>query len=214
MSRICFPVLSNASFGFLQVEVWLQTFAPGSHTPIHRHSCEEVFVVLKGSGTLYLASGSHEKYPGKPQEFKIYSNSTFHIPVNDAHQVNNSMFYVFQWHQKMLSNDLSQNMLVNVGFKDQFGGCSESLQNFNNSIIAYIRLTHNSRRVLLHRYSLVRESMLDKLYIADRERLLYCALVLVGCLGAAIKLQFDECCCGYQDKSQIHSSGLMNEIYF
>ena len=95
MSHICFPVLSNASFGFLQVEVWLQTFAPGSHTPIHRHSCEEVFVVLKGSGTLYLASGSHEKYPGKPQEFKIYSNSTFDIPVNDAHQVNNSMFYVF-----------------------------------------------------------------------------------------------------------------------
>ncbi|KAK7825303.1 exosome complex component rrp4 like protein [Quercus suber] len=38
------------------------------------------------NGTLYLASASHEKYPGKPQEFKIYSNSTFHIPVNDAHQ--------------------------------------------------------------------------------------------------------------------------------
>uniref|UniRef100_A0A7N2L132 Auxin-binding protein 1 n=1 Tax=Quercus lobata TaxID=97700 RepID=A0A7N2L132_QUELO len=90
MSHICFPALSNASFGFSQVEVWLQTFAQGSRTPIHRHSCEEVLVVLKGSGTLYLASGSHEKYPGKPQEFKIYSNSTFHIPVNDAHQVWNT----------------------------------------------------------------------------------------------------------------------------
>lgn len=74
--------------GFSQVEVWLQTFSPGSHTPIHRHSCEEVFVVLKGSGTLYLASSSHEKYPGKPQEYSIFSNSTFQIPVNDAHQVN------------------------------------------------------------------------------------------------------------------------------
>ncbi|GMY16597.1 auxin-binding protein t85 [Fagus crenata] len=73
--------------GMKEVEVWLQTFAAGSHTPIHRHSCEEVFVVLKGSGTLYLASGSHEKHPGKPQEFKIYSNITFRIPVNDAHQV-------------------------------------------------------------------------------------------------------------------------------
>nr|XP_023872382.1 auxin-binding protein T85 [Quercus suber] len=83
-------VAGSVLHGMKEIEVWLQTFAPGSRTPIHRHSCEEVFVVLKGSGTLYLASGSHEKYPGKPQEFKIYSNSTFHIPVNDAHQVWNS----------------------------------------------------------------------------------------------------------------------------
>ena len=47
------------------------------------------------SGTMYLASTSHEKYPGKPQEFKIHSNSTFYIPVNDAHQINNPMFDVF-----------------------------------------------------------------------------------------------------------------------
>ena len=70
-----------------QVEVWLQTFAPGTHTPIHRHSSEEVFVVLKGSGTLYLSSNSHAKSPGKPEEFRIFSNSTFYIPVNDVHQV-------------------------------------------------------------------------------------------------------------------------------
>uniref|UniRef100_A0A2N9GWB2 Auxin-binding protein 1 n=1 Tax=Fagus sylvatica TaxID=28930 RepID=A0A2N9GWB2_FAGSY len=88
-------VAGSVLHGMKEVEVWLQTFAPGSRTPIHRHSCEEVFVVLKGSGTLYLASGSHEKHPGKPQEFKIYSNSTFRIPVNDAHQVNHSMFVVF-----------------------------------------------------------------------------------------------------------------------
>ncbi|WCJ21476.1 Auxin-binding protein T85 [Euphorbia peplus] len=76
--------------GMKELEVWLQTFSPGSHTPIHRHSCEEVFVVLKGSGTLYLSSSSHEKYPGKPQEHVIFTNSTFHIPVNDAHQVWNT----------------------------------------------------------------------------------------------------------------------------
>ncbi|XP_044491681.1 auxin-binding protein T85-like [Mangifera indica] len=80
----------SVSAGLREVEVWLQTFAPGSRTPIHRHSCEEVFVVLKGSGTLYLASNSHGKYPGKPQEHFIFSNSTFHIPVNDAHQVCNT----------------------------------------------------------------------------------------------------------------------------
>lgn len=72
--------------GLMQVEVWLQTFAPGAHTPIHRHSSEEIFVVLKGSGMLYLASDSHN-YPGNPLEFPIFPNSTFHVPVNDAHQV-------------------------------------------------------------------------------------------------------------------------------
>lgn len=82
--------LYNAINEFSQVEVWLQTFSPGSRTPIHRHSCEEVFVVLKGSGTLYLASSSHEKYPGKPQELSIFPNSTFQIPVNDVHQVDHS----------------------------------------------------------------------------------------------------------------------------
>ncbi|CAK7348196.1 unnamed protein product [Dovyalis caffra] len=83
-------VAGSALHGLKEVEVWLQTFSPGAVTPIHRHSCEEVFVVLKGSGTLYLASNSHEKYPGKPQEYFIFANSTFHIPVNDAHQILNT----------------------------------------------------------------------------------------------------------------------------
>ncbi|XVE77734.1 hypothetical protein DITRI_Ditri13aG0086200 [Diplodiscus trichospermus] len=82
-------VAGSLLHGLKEVEVWLQTFAPGARTPIHRHSCEEVFVVIKGSGTLYLASSSH-KYPGKPQEHNIFSNSTFHIPVNDVHQVWNT----------------------------------------------------------------------------------------------------------------------------
>ncbi|OMO77779.1 Auxin-binding protein [Corchorus capsularis] len=82
-------VAGSLLHGLKEVEVWLQTFAPGSRTPIHRHSCEEVFVVLKGSGTLFLASSSH-KYPGKPEEHFIFSNSTFHIPVNDVHQVWNT----------------------------------------------------------------------------------------------------------------------------
>ncbi|KAH0908316.1 hypothetical protein HID58_031637 [Brassica napus] len=61
----------------------------GSGTPIHRHSCEEVFVVLKGSGTLYLAE-THGSFPGKPIEFPVFANSTIHIPINDAHQVKNT----------------------------------------------------------------------------------------------------------------------------
>lgn len=76
--------------GMKEIEVWLQNFAPGSCTPIHRHSCEEVFVVLRGNGTLYLAAESHGKYPGTPQAYPIFGNSTFAIPVNDAHQVCNT----------------------------------------------------------------------------------------------------------------------------
>ncbi|KAH0855905.1 hypothetical protein HID58_084166 [Brassica napus] len=72
-----------------RVEIWLQTFAPGSGTPIHRHSCEEVFVVLKGNGTLYLAE-THGSFPGKPIEFPVFANGTIHIPINDAHQVKNT----------------------------------------------------------------------------------------------------------------------------
>ncbi|KAK4376295.1 hypothetical protein RND71_006972 [Anisodus tanguticus] len=73
-----------------EIEVWLQTFAAESRTPIHRHSYEEVFVVLKGQGTLYLAPSSHSKYPGNLQESHISPNSTFHIPVNDVHQFSDS----------------------------------------------------------------------------------------------------------------------------
>ncbi|CAL9751203.1 unnamed protein product [Musa acuminata subsp. burmannicoides] len=82
-------IAGAVSHGMKEVEVWLQTFSPGTHTPIHRHSCEEVFVVLKGKGTLLLGSSSF-KYPGTPQEFHIYANSTFAVPVNDPHQILNT----------------------------------------------------------------------------------------------------------------------------
>ncbi|XP_057539603.1 auxin-binding protein T92-like [Amaranthus tricolor] len=83
-------LVGSVLHGMKEIEVWLQTFSPGSTIPIHRHSCEEVFVVLKGSGTLYLASDSHGKYPGQPKKFPIYANSTCAIPVNDVHQILNT----------------------------------------------------------------------------------------------------------------------------
>ncbi|CAN6334216.1 unnamed protein product [Urochloa humidicola] len=82
-------VAGALAHGMKEVEVWLQTIVPGGGTPIHRHSCEEVFVVLKGKGTLLLGS-STLKYPGQPQEIPVFQNSTFSIPVNDPHQVLNS----------------------------------------------------------------------------------------------------------------------------
>ncbi|CDP18622.1 unnamed protein product [Coffea canephora] len=74
------------------VEVWLQTLAPGARTPIHRHSCEEAFLVLKGSGTLYLTTNMHPEFPGNPHEFRIFSNSTFLVPIDDVHQANSPLY--------------------------------------------------------------------------------------------------------------------------
>lgn len=79
---------------WVQSEVWLQTFAPGVRTPIHRHDCEEVFVVLKGSGVLYFSppSGSSpapasRDAPGLPETLAFGPNSTFIVPPNQVHQV-------------------------------------------------------------------------------------------------------------------------------
>ncbi|XP_047050032.1 auxin-binding protein 1-like [Lolium rigidum] len=82
-------VAGALAHGMKEVEVWLETVSAGKRTPIHRHSCEEVFVVLKGRGTLLLGSTSLP-YPGTPQEIPFAQNSTFTVPVNDPHQVWNS----------------------------------------------------------------------------------------------------------------------------
>ncbi|KAF2610097.1 hypothetical protein F2Q70_00009360 [Brassica cretica] len=55
-------VAGSVLHGMKEVEIWLQTFAPGAATPIHRHSFE----------------------------FPIFANSTLHVPINDAHQVKNT----------------------------------------------------------------------------------------------------------------------------
>lgn len=64
------------------VEVWQQAFAPGKGTPIHRHDCEEVFVVLAGNGTMYARRGL--------QKMDFGANSTIYIPPNDVHQIVNT----------------------------------------------------------------------------------------------------------------------------
>ncbi|CAA7388533.1 unnamed protein product [Spirodela intermedia] len=67
------------------LEIWLQTFSPGSKTPIHKHSCEEVFVVLKGSGTLLLASSSLN-YPRKLEKFQSSLSNTFSLPNTNENE--------------------------------------------------------------------------------------------------------------------------------
>ncbi len=63
------------------------TFGPGASTPIHRHDYEEIFIVLKGGGTVYIAPPSNNQFPGEPVAIPVSANSTFSIPVNAVHQV-------------------------------------------------------------------------------------------------------------------------------
>ncbi|GAQ82792.1 auxin-binding protein [Klebsormidium nitens] len=75
-----------------ELEVWLQTFAPGSGTPIHRHDCEEVFIVQAGEAAYLRAEVDGEKESGRPGPrvgSRAAANSTFRIPLNAVHQVRN-----------------------------------------------------------------------------------------------------------------------------
>lgn len=59
------------------MEVWVQTIAPGAATPVHRHACEEVIVVLRGAGRLIV--------DGEEREFS--ADSTIIVPPDGVHQI-------------------------------------------------------------------------------------------------------------------------------
>lgn len=67
--------------GAREVEVWQQAFSPGTVTPIHRHACEEVFVVLAGSGTLRTLSSGNLSFS---------ANTTLRVQPDDVHQLANT----------------------------------------------------------------------------------------------------------------------------
>jgi mannose-6-phosphate isomerase-like protein (cupin superfamily) len=62
------------------MEVWLQTMAPGAATPVHRHACEEVILVLSGSGTCRVGDDVLSFGP----------NSTLVLEPNVVHQIVNT----------------------------------------------------------------------------------------------------------------------------
>lgn len=72
--------LAGPRDGLKQMEVWMQTIAPGAETPMHRHDCEEVVVVLRGSGFCEI--------DGKQSAFG--PNSTLILPPNRPHRIVNS----------------------------------------------------------------------------------------------------------------------------
>jgi mannose-6-phosphate isomerase-like protein (cupin superfamily) len=63
----------------------VETLTPGHGTPIHRHELEEIFIIVKGSGTVYVAPESKKKFPREPEAFPFASNSTFSVPFNLVH---------------------------------------------------------------------------------------------------------------------------------
>jgi quercetin dioxygenase-like cupin family protein len=66
--------------GVSSMEVWHQVMAPGAETPIHRHACEEVILVLAGSGRVIVE--------GEASEFQ--ASSTLIVPPDVVHQLVNT----------------------------------------------------------------------------------------------------------------------------
>ena len=66
--------------GVTSMEVWQQTIAAGAATPVHRHACEEVIVILSGAGTLMINGETTAFGP----------NSTLIIPHDVVHQITNT----------------------------------------------------------------------------------------------------------------------------
>ena len=72
--------LAGGSDGLKVLEVWQQMITPGSWTPVHYHECEEVVVVMNGSGHVTIADERVDFSPG----------STLIVPPKVIHQIVNS----------------------------------------------------------------------------------------------------------------------------
>lgn len=72
--------LAGPRDGLRALEVWMQTVAPGAGTPVHAHDCEEVVVVLRGSGELELDGRVETFGPG----------STVIVPRSAVHRITNT----------------------------------------------------------------------------------------------------------------------------
>jgi quercetin dioxygenase-like cupin family protein len=72
--------LAGRRDGLKNVEVWRQTIEAGAETPVHRHDCEEVVVVLRGRGVCRIEG----------QDRAFAEDETLVIPPNVVHQICNT----------------------------------------------------------------------------------------------------------------------------
>ena len=72
--------LAGPRNGLHSMEVWSQTIDPGVGTPVHRHACEEVIIVLGGSGTCESEGRTEAFGPG----------ATIIVPPGVIHRIVNT----------------------------------------------------------------------------------------------------------------------------
>lgn len=72
--------LAGHAQGVQSMEVWQQTIAPHAETPVHCHACEEVIVILSGSGQITIDQETTDFGP----------NSTIVVAPDVVHQLVNT----------------------------------------------------------------------------------------------------------------------------
>ena len=72
--------LAGKRDGLKGFEIWRQTIAAHSSTPVHCHDCEEVIVILRGHGEC--------RYEGKVVSFK--ADESLVIPSSVVHEICNT----------------------------------------------------------------------------------------------------------------------------
>lgn len=72
--------LAGAAQALSKLSVWRQSMAPGSATPVHQHDCEEVVLVLSGSGEV-RANGTATPFG---------PDTTLVLPPRVAHEIVNT----------------------------------------------------------------------------------------------------------------------------
>lgn len=68
--------IATPQLGASSYEVWRTSVAVGSHTPLHRHESEEVFIFLQGKGKARIGD----------DEFTFEAPATVVAPANVPHQ--------------------------------------------------------------------------------------------------------------------------------
>lgn len=72
--------LAGGAQGLARLSVWRQSMAPGHATPPHCHDCEEVVLVLEGSGELQIGD----------ERLAFGPDSTLVLPPHVPHQIFNT----------------------------------------------------------------------------------------------------------------------------
>ena len=69
--------LAGRGDGLFELEVWEQTLEPDAASPVHYHTCEEVVVILSGTGRLLIDRNEQAVEPG----------TTLVVPAGVVHQL-------------------------------------------------------------------------------------------------------------------------------